>query len=79
MKNAPRASGKNYKEERRAIDTLMEFYIESKSEVEKFVQSFAVNRDEYTIEPFMTIPAKGFEQDPIKAAAETPKIEVVSH
>ncbi len=39
-------SGKTYKEERKTIDTLHEYYIEDKSEIYAFIGMFAINADE---------------------------------
>lgn len=87
MKNSPRPAtqqgpGKNYKEERRAVETFMEYYIENKSEILEFISRFAENASSFPVEAYF-IPTKGFDQatpsviDTIKADA--PKIEVVSN
>jgi len=40
---AKRSNGKNYKEERRLVETFTEYYIESPFEIEEFVRMFAIN------------------------------------
>ena len=47
-----RASGKDYKEERKTIDTLQEYYIIDKADIESFVKMFAVNADEFQFMSF---------------------------
>jgi hypothetical protein len=42
---AKRGNGKNYKEERRLVETFTEYYIESPAEVTEFVAMFAINTD----------------------------------
>lgn len=37
--------GQHYVEERRIMETYYEYYIDNKSDIEKFIQTFAVNTD----------------------------------
>lgn len=43
LKHGNRPNGKNYKEERRLVETFAEYYIESPAEVKEFVDMFAIN------------------------------------
>lgn len=43
LKHGNRPNGKNYKEERRLVETFTEYYIESPNEVREFVEMFAIN------------------------------------
>lgn len=54
MKTAPRKNGKPFKEERRSIDTYQEYYMTEKSEIEAFINRFAVNADEFDFAKHMT-------------------------
>ena len=45
LKHGARQNGKNYKEERRLIETFTEYYIESLLEIRQFIEMFAVNPD----------------------------------
>lgn len=47
MKLQPRQNGKNYKEERRVVETFLEYYISNKEEIKKFIEMFAVNHAEF--------------------------------
>lgn len=38
-----RNNGKNYKEERRLVETFTEYYIESPAEIKEFIDMFAIN------------------------------------
>lgn len=47
MKMGKRENGKNYKEERRTIETFQEYYLIEESEIIDFVNSFGVNSDTF--------------------------------
>jgi hypothetical protein len=47
MKMGKRENGKNYKEERRTIETFQEYYLIEESEIIDFVNTFGVNSDEF--------------------------------
>jgi hypothetical protein len=53
MKMKPRKNGKNFKEERKAIDTFQEYYILEKDEQEGFLSMFAVNKDTFDYKKYM--------------------------
>lgn len=71
MKLKPRKNGKNYKEERKAIDTFQEYYILEKDEQENFLSMFTVNKDSFDYKKYMVEKS-----DIITPAA--PTIDVVS-
>lgn len=55
LKGKTRRNGKNYKEERKTVETYQEYYILERAEQESFIQLFAVNADtfdykKYTVE-----------------------------
>lgn len=45
LKHGTRPNGKNYKEERRLVETFTEYYIESPIEIKEFIEMFAINPD----------------------------------
>jgi hypothetical protein len=47
MKMGKRENGKNYKEERRTIETFQEYYLIEESEIIDFVNSFGVNSETF--------------------------------
>lgn len=67
-KGKTRANGKSYKEERRLVETYMEYYIESPMQIEDFVGMFSINPD-------MALP---FIQAPVPTAKSEVPIEIVS-
>jgi hypothetical protein len=71
MKGKPRKNGKNYKEERKTVETYQEYYILEKDEQENFIRMFCINHDAFDYKKFMV------EKTDIITPPE-PKIEVVS-
>lgn len=67
----PRKNGKNYKEERKTIETFQEYYILEKPEQESFIRMFAINADTFDYGKYMV------EKSDI-VLPEEKKIEVVS-
>jgi hypothetical protein len=67
----PRASGKPYKEERRAVDTYQEFYVINKEEIESIVKKFAINADSFDYAKFMVE-----EKEPAIMPIEKPNIVI---
>lgn len=67
----PRKNGKNYKEERKTIETFQEYYILEKPEQENFIRTFAINADSFDYGKYMV------EKSDLITPPE-PKIEVVS-
>ena len=53
MKIGKRQNGKDFKEERRLIDTYAEYYISEKNEIENFIKSFCLNSDSYDYKDYM--------------------------
>jgi len=47
VKGKPRPNNKEYKEERRLVDTFSEFYLLTPEEINGFIESFAVNAKEF--------------------------------
>lgn len=52
----PRQDGSPYKQERKALTTSHEAYINQKEEIKTFVKTFASNADSFDIEKFMVAP-----------------------
>lgn len=71
MKVKPRRNGKNYKEERKTIETYQEYYILEKPEQESFIKMFAINAESFDYQKYMV------EKTDI-VMPEEKKIEVVS-
>jgi len=47
MKIGRRANGKDFAEERKTLETFYEYYVENISEVENFINMFAINADSF--------------------------------
>ena len=60
-----RLNGKDYKEERRLVDTFSEFYLLTPEEINGFIESFAVN-------------AKTFDYKSLTTPKKDPKDEIIS-
>ena len=60
-----RPNGKEYKEERRLVDTFSEFYLLTPEEINGFIESFAVN-------------AKTFDYKSLTTPKKDPKDEIIS-
>lgn len=43
----PRMNGKNYREERKQLETFQEYYITEKAEIENFIKMIAINAGNY--------------------------------
>ena len=71
VKNGKRENGKKHKEERKALDTFQEYYLETKQDILDFINTFADNADKFKIEPYFVVTSKGFNQED---KAEMPKI-----
>lgn len=54
LKLTKRSNGKNYKEERRLVQTFSEFYIYEKDSIEYFINLFAVNANQFDYKSFFT-------------------------
>jgi len=54
LKISKRANGKNFKEERRLVQTFSEFYIYEKESIEYFINTFAVNASEFDYNALFT-------------------------
>jgi len=49
MKIGKRANGKDYAEERKALETFYEYFISNEDEIKQFVQMFATNTDTFDL------------------------------
>jgi len=70
LKLKSRKNGKNYKEERKTIETFQEYYILEKEEQNEFIKAFAINHATYDFGKYMV--------DKNIITPEEKKIEVVS-
>jgi hypothetical protein len=52
MKIGKRNNGKDYAEERKALETYYEYYIDNLEEVKEIVSKLAINADTFDITPF---------------------------
>ena len=68
-----RPNGKEYKEERRLVDTFSEFYLLTPEEINGFIESFAVNAKTFDYKSF-TMPK---EEDPKDKIISVGKPELV--
>jgi hypothetical protein len=68
-----RPNGKEYKEERRLVDTFSEFYLMTPEEINGFVESFAVNAKTFDYKSFTTPK----EEDPKDKIISVGKPELV--
>lgn len=53
MKLGTRDNGKDYKEERRLVETFSEFYVSEESSIEEFINYFAVNASAFDWKGFL--------------------------
>lgn len=75
LKHGNRPNGKNYKEERRLVETFTEYYIESPFEIKEFVEMFAVNPN--VAERVMNAPVTAPAGSPMTIVGDVP-VEVTS-
>jgi hypothetical protein len=52
VKGKPRTNGKDFKEERRLVDTCSEHYIVTEEEIREIINMFAVNPDAFDLDEF---------------------------
>ena len=52
VKGKPRPNGKDFREERRLVDTCSEHYVVTEEEVREVIKMFAVNPDAFSIDEF---------------------------
>lgn len=53
MKIGKRSNGKDYAEERKALDTFYEYYVETRAEIEALIELLAVNADTYDYKKYL--------------------------
>lgn len=58
LKIGKRNNGKDYKEERKTLETFYEYYIEDKTEIKEFVALTAVNATTFDINGYLDAPDK---------------------
>lgn len=58
LKIGRRANGKDFAEERKALETYYEYYIENPEEIEQVVKSLAVNADTFDFKQYMEAAAQ---------------------
>jgi hypothetical protein len=56
LKIGKRPNGKDFAEERKAVDTYYEYYVESKDEIKALVKEIAVNGETFDYDQFMVEP-----------------------
>ena len=56
MKGKLRPNKKDYKEERRLVDTFSEFYLMTPEEIDGFIKLYAVNAKEFDYDMFINPP-----------------------
>jgi len=66
LKIGKRPNGKDYKEERKTLETFYEYYIEEESEIVDFIASVAENYDSFRYKQYL-----------VKEEAPAPKIQTV--
>jgi hypothetical protein len=61
LKIGKKENGKDYAEERKALVTFYEYYLEDKTEIEEFIKKFAVNSENFNYKQYMDleIPKEG--------------------
>ena len=65
LKMQTREDGKDYKEERRLVETFHEIIISGKDSIEEFVQAMAVNAESFDYKRYMIDTSVGENQSPI--------------
>lgn len=58
LKISKRPNGKDYKEERRTLETFYEYYIEEKAEIAEFITLTAVNSATFDTKVYLDAPDK---------------------
>tara|TARA_R100001015_G_C4631014_1_gene193174 strand:- start:2195 stop:2650 length:456 start_codon:yes stop_codon:yes gene_type:complete len=74
VKGKPRPNGKDFREERRAMDTCSEHYVVTEEEIREMIKMFAVNPDALDLDEFFLDEAG---LDIVGATASTPILEKV--
>ena len=58
LKVGKRNNGKEYSEERKALETFYEYYVENINEIESIVNSLAINSDEFDFKQYFKLPSQ---------------------
>lgn len=72
VKGRPRPNGKDFREERRAMDTCSEHYVVTEDEIRDLIKMFAVNPDAFDLDEFFLA-----ESELVGAMANGPILEKV--
>ncbi len=72
VKGKPRTNGKDFREERRLVDTCSEHYVVTEEEIREMIQMFAVNPDAFDLDEFFME-----ESNIVSATTDTPILEKV--
>ncbi len=72
VKGKPRPNGKDFREERRAMDTCSEHYVVTEDEIRDLIKMFAVNPDAFDLDEFFLA-----ESELVGAMANGPILEKV--
>jgi hypothetical protein len=72
VKGRPRPNGKDFREERRAMDTCSEHYVVTEEEIREMIEMFAVNPDAFDLDEFFLA-----ESELVGAMADGPILEKV--
>lgn len=81
LKTGKRANGKQYKEERKSIDTFQEYYLLNPKDIETIINMVALNADTFDYKVFMTtLPAPKISniETSDKSIVTPPQIEIVA-
>tara|TARA_R100000315_G_C5233582_1_gene144673 strand:- start:970 stop:1446 length:477 start_codon:yes stop_codon:yes gene_type:complete len=55
LKISKRENGKDYREERRLIETYAEYYVSEREEIESFLKGFCLNADSYDYTQYLDV------------------------
>ena len=58
VKGKPRPNGKDFREERRLVDTCSEHYIVTEEEIREMIKMFAVNPDAFDLDEFFLVESE---------------------
>lgn len=65
MKIGKRENGKNFAEQRVSLDTFYEYFIEEVTEINAFIDRFAINADTFDKKPYMIKKTELIEKAPL--------------
>lgn len=62
IRKTPRRDGNPYKQERRALDTYQEYYLDNRGDIISFVNMFAINGSTFSIDDHLNANEEGLPQ-----------------